>query len=55
MIEASLTYEGESPVTLSRREVVTYDGSATAQVTITENGVTRNCTRALPHGQLICQ
>jgi len=55
VIEASLTYEGESPVTLSRREVVTYDGSATAQVTITENGVTQNCTRPLPHGPLSCE
>ena len=55
VIEATLTYEGEAPVTLSRREVVTYDGSATAQVTITENGETRNCTRPLPHGPLTCQ
>ena len=55
VIEATLTYTGETPVSLSRREVVTYDGSATAQVVITENGETRNCTRALPRGELTCQ
>lgn len=54
-IQASLQYEGESAVTLTRREVVTYDGSATAQVTITENGTTKSCTRPLPRGRLSCQ
>jgi len=41
-------------VTLTRREVVTYDGSATAQVVITENGTTKNCTKPLPRGPLSC-
>lgn len=54
VMQATLTYTGQSPVTLSRREVVTYDGSATAHVVITENGTTRNCTRALPRGELSC-
>ena len=49
---ASLTYDVEASV--SRREVITYDGSATAKVEITENGTTRNCTRPLPRGQLSC-
>ena len=53
-IQATLTYAGQSPASLSRREVVTYDGSATAKVTITENGVTKNCTRPLPRGPLSC-
>jgi len=39
---------------VSRREVITYDGSATAKVEITENGTTRNCTRPLPRGPLSC-
>ena len=39
---------------VSRREVVTYDGSATAKVVITENGATKSCTRPLPRGQLSC-
>jgi len=53
-IQASLTYSGETATTVSRREVVTYDGSATAKVVITENGTTRNCTRPLPRGPLTC-
>ena len=53
-MQATLKYAGEDAVTLSRREVVTYDGSATAKVVITENGTTKNCTRPLPHGPLTC-
>ena len=53
-IQASLQYAGESAVTLTRREVVTYDGSATAKVVITENGTTKNCTKPLPRGPLSC-
>ena len=53
-MQASLTYTGQSPVTVSRREVITYDGTANAKVVITENGTTRNCTRALPRGTLTC-
>ena len=55
VITASLAYTGQTPTTLSRREVVTYDGSATATVTITENGSTKTCTRSLTsRGQLVC-
>ncbi len=54
-MQATLTYAGQSPKSSSRREVVTYDGSATAQVVITQDGVTKNCTLALPHGHLTCQ
>ena len=53
-MQASLTYTGQSPTTVTRREVITYDGSATATVVITENGTTRNCTRPLPRGPLTC-
>ena len=53
-IQASLQYANESAVTLTRREVVTYDGSATATVVITENGTTKNCTKPLPRGRLSC-
>jgi len=53
-MQASLTYAGQAATTVSRREVITYDGSATAKVVITENGTTRNCTRPLPRGQLSC-
>jgi len=53
-MQASLTYTGQDAATVSRREVITYDGSATAKVVITENGTTRNCTRPLPRGPLTC-
>ena len=53
-ISASLQYANESAVTLTRREVVTYDGTATAKVVITENGTTRSCTKPLPRGRLTC-
>jgi hypothetical protein len=41
--------------THSRTEVVTYDGTATATVVITQDGTTKNCTMALPRGKLVCQ
>lgn len=53
-MQASLTYAGQAATTVSRREVITYDGSATAKVVITENGTTKNCTRPLPRGELSC-
>ena len=55
VMTATLTYSGQSTATVSRREVVTYNGSATAQVVVTENGVTKSCTRPLPRGPLTCQ
>jgi hypothetical protein len=53
-IAATLQYANESAVSLTRREVVTYDGTATAKVVITENGTTKNCTKPLPRGPLSC-
>ena len=50
----TLASEGQSPTTLSRREVVTYNGTSTVTITITENGATKSCTRALPRGALTC-
>jgi hypothetical protein len=54
VMTATLTYAGQAATSVTRREVVTYDGSATARVTITENGATRSCTRPLPRGPLTC-
>lgn len=54
VIAAGVTLGNGAPVTTSRREVVTYDGSATARVTLTVDGTTRNCTRPLPRGPLTC-
>jgi hypothetical protein len=51
---ATVTLTGQTPSTSSRREVITFDGSATAKVVITHDGVTKNCTKPLPHGRLTC-
>jgi hypothetical protein len=53
-MQASVTYTGQAAKTVTRREVITYDGSATAKVVITENGQTKSCTKPLPRGQLSC-
>jgi hypothetical protein len=54
-LKATLTYVGQAATTSIRREVITYDGSATAKIVITQDGVTQNCTVALPHGRPVCQ
>jgi hypothetical protein len=51
---ATVTVGSGTPSTSSRREVITFDGSATAKVVITHDGVTKNCTKPLPHGRLTC-
>lgn len=53
-MQATLTYDGQSPTATTRREVITYDGSATAKLVITQDGTTRSCTLALPHGRPSC-
>jgi hypothetical protein len=54
-MNVTVSFDGGTPQTSARREVVTYDGSATATVVITQDGTTRNCTLPLPRGQLSCQ
>jgi len=54
-MSATVTISGQTPTTSTRREVITYDGSATAKVVITQDGTTQNCTLPLPHGRLACQ
>jgi hypothetical protein len=51
----TMTLVGQAPAATSRREVITYDGSATAKVVITQDGVVQNCTLPLPFGHLSCQ
>ena len=54
-MQATVTYAGQAATTVTRREVVTYDGTTTATVVITENGTTRTCTRSLvARGGLTC-
>jgi hypothetical protein len=51
---ATLAYSGASTASVSRREVVTYDGSTTAKVVITQNDSTKTCTKPLPRGPMSC-
>ncbi|MDB4882136.1 MAG: hypothetical protein JWL95_902 [Gemmatimonadetes bacterium] len=53
-MRVTLTYTGQAAQTSSRRELITYDGTATAKLTIVTNGVTKSCTIALPRGRPIC-
>jgi hypothetical protein len=53
-MSATLTYAGQAPTTKTRREVITYDGSATATLVITEDGTQKTCTIPLPHGRPTC-
>jgi hypothetical protein len=54
VMTATVSYAGSAPVSTSRKEVITYDGSATAKVVITRNGVTKACSLPLPHGRPVC-
>jgi hypothetical protein len=53
-MKVTVTVGKDAPATKTRREVITYDGSATAKVVITKDGTTQNCTQPLPHGHLTC-
>lgn len=52
-MKATVTRAGET-TSKSRREVITYNGTATATLVITEDGTTRTCTLPLPHGRPTC-
>jgi hypothetical protein len=54
-MQVTLTYSGGSSRSSSRREVLTYDGTATARLVITQDGTPRTCTVPLPHGRPTCQ
>lgn len=51
----TITPEGGTAVTKSRREEVTFDGTRTISVKITQDGVTKNCTITLPGKDLSCE
>lgn len=51
----TITPEEGTAVTKSRREEVTFDGTSTVSVKITQDGVTRNCTITLPGKDLSCE
>lgn len=54
-MHSSVTIAGGAPTIHDRREVITYNGSATATITITQDGTTKTCTLPLPHGVPVCQ
>jgi hypothetical protein len=54
VMRATVQYAGQAATTTNRREVITYDGSSTAKVVITKDGVTQNCTIPLPRGRPTC-
>ncbi|MCA0374814.1 MAG: hypothetical protein LCH84_04045 [Gemmatimonadetes bacterium] len=53
-MSVTTTVAGATPTVRTRREVLTYDGSATAKLVLTVDGVTKNCTVALPRGRPSC-
>ena len=54
-MRATVTVAGGTPVTRTRREVITYNGSNTATLVITQDDQTRTCTLPLPRGRPVCQ
>lgn len=53
-MQATVTLDGQTPTTSSRREVITFDGSNTAQISVTQNGTTKTGTLSLVGGDLNC-
>lgn len=53
--KVTATVAGGSAQVSERRETITYNGTATAALVIVTNGVTKNCTIALPRGRPSCQ
>jgi hypothetical protein len=53
-MKATVTLAGASPATRERREVITYDGSDTATLVITNDGTTKTCKLPLPRGVPSC-
>ncbi|HKN58432.1 MAG TPA: hypothetical protein VJV97_06250 [Gemmatimonadaceae bacterium] len=53
-MQATVALNGQTPTTSSRREVITFDGSSTAQITVTQDGVTKTGTLSLVGGGLDC-
>jgi hypothetical protein len=53
-MQVTATYQGQTPTSSSRREVVTFDGSNRAAVVIIQDGETQHCTLDLSSRQLSC-
>jgi hypothetical protein len=53
-MKATVTLAGGSPTSKERREVITYDGTATATLVVTTDGTTKTCKIPLPRGEPSC-
>ena len=53
-MQATVTLAGKSPTQSTRREVITFDGSNTAQISVTQDGVTKTGTLSLVGEGLNC-
>ncbi len=53
-MEVTVTIAGGAAETAFWKEVLTYDGSATATLVITRNGETKTCSVPLPMGRPVC-
>jgi hypothetical protein len=51
----SITPEGGTATTKSRREEITFDGTNVVSVKITVDGTTKNCSVTLPIKKLVCE
>lgn len=51
----SITPEGGTATTKSRREEITFDGTNVVSVKITQDGTTKNCTITLPSKRHVCE
>ena len=54
-MKVTMQLQGQAAAVSTRREMITYNNTATATVVITEDGNTQNCTLPLPFGRLSCQ
>jgi hypothetical protein len=54
-MKATVTVSGQSPATSTRREVITFDGTSTATISVTQDGVTKTGTLDLTQGHLNCR
>lgn len=51
----TITPEGGTATTRSRREEITFDGTNVISVKITQDATTKNCTISLPARKLVCE
>lgn len=54
-MQATVTLSGQTPTTSTRREVITFDGTSNAQISVTQDGVTKTGTVSLTGGELSCR